>query len=233
MPLMQNNGESIMKQTVALIASASLAALAAPAMAQSADESEFEGPYIGAVAGYDTVRAGSDVDLDNQPNNDQSIEGIGYGVVAGYDKDFGSVVLGLEGEYLESTADTDFDNGDFEGFGFGNVAANRDLYVGLRAGFKVAPRTLVYAKGGYTNAKFDIRSNDGTVETTDDIDADGYRIGAGVEQKVGSNAFARLEYRYSKYSEAEIDMEGNLPDSSRFDIDTDRHQVMASLGWRF
>ena len=222
-----------MHKTVALIATGSLVALASPALAQSDDDKVFDGPRVGVLAGYDSVRAGSSVDDDGNDNNDQSIEGIGYGGELGYDIDTGNVVLGVEGEYSNSNAGTDFEAGDFEGFGFGNVSANRDLYVGVRAGVKATPNTLVYAKGGYTNAKFDVRSNDGTTEFNEDVDTDGYRVGAGVEQAFASGMYIKGEYRYSNYSKAEIDMEGTLPDSDRFDIDTDRHQVVASVGWRF
>ena len=223
-----------MKKTIALIATGSLVALATPAIAQSAADSPFNGPRIGVVGGYDQSGAGSSIDDDTDDNNnDQSIEGIGYGVEAGYDIDTGGAVIGIEGEYLESTADTQFEDGDFEGFGLGSVDTNRDLYVGLRAGAKVTPNTLVYAKGGYTNAKYNILSNDGTTEFSNDIDTDGYRVGAGVEYAMNSGMYIKGEYRYSNYSEAEIDMEGTLADSERFDVDLDRHQVMAAVGWRF
>jgi outer membrane immunogenic protein len=66
------------------------------------------------------------------------------------------------------------------------------------------------------------------------LDTDGYRLGAGVEQRFGTNTFARLEYRYSNYSEGEIDFEvDDLDDTDRFDIDTDRHQVVVMAGLRF
>ena len=59
-------------------------------------------------------------------------------------------------------------------------------------------------------------------------------MGAGVEQKIGSNAFAKVEYRYSNYNTGEIDFEAEgIEDSDQFDIDTDRHQVVAGVGWRF
>ncbi len=47
------------------------------------------------------------------------------------------------------------------------------------------------------------------------------------------NSFVKLEYRYSNYSEGEIDLEGDLPDSDRFDTDLDRHQIVAGVGFRF
>ena len=77
------------------------------------------------------------------------------------------------------------------------------------------------------------RSSDGTTEFRDDIDADGYRVGAGAEYALGTNSFAKLEYRYSNYKKAEIDLGGTLPDGGRFNVDTDRHQIVAGFGYRF
>lgn len=222
-----------MKKTIAFIATGSLVALATPAMAQSTEDSPFNGPRIGVIGGFDESGAGSSAqDADNE-NNDQSIEGFGYGVEAGYDIDTGGAVIGVEAEYLESTADTEFEEGDFESFGLGSVETNRDIYVGLRAGAKVTPNTLIYAKGGYTNAKYDLTAMDGDTEFSSDIDTDGYRVGAGVEYAMDSGMYIKGEYRYSNYSEAEVDMPGDAPDTERFDVDLDRHQVMAAVGWRF
>ena len=142
-------------------------------------------------------------------------------------------VVGLEAELTDSTAKTGYTNGDFEGFGFGNVKAGRDLFLGARVGAKVAPDLLLYAKGGYTNAKLNILSNDGTTEYNEDFDLDGWRAGAGVEYAINSNTFMNVEYRYSNYSKGEVDFDGSLPDSDRFDVDLDRHQIMAGVGVRF
>ncbi|MEX0341990.1 MAG: outer membrane protein, partial [Erythrobacter sp.] len=122
---------------------------------------------------------------------------------------------------------------DFEGFGFGRVDAGRDLFLGARVGAKVAPDALIYAKGGYTNARLNILSNDGTSEFRESFDLDGYRVGAGVEYAINPRTFVNLEYRYSNYSEGEVDFDGSLPDSDRFGVDLDRHQVMAGVGVRF
>ena len=220
-----------MKKTTAFLVAGSLAALSTPAMAQEADN--FSGFRVQGIAGYDIVQAGSSVDDDGVDNNDQSIEGVNYGIAAGYDYDLGNAVIGVEAELTDSSAETEFDDGDFEGFGFGRVDAGRDLYLGVRAGVKAAPDVLVYAKGGYTNAKLNLLANDGTTEFRQDIDLDGWRAGAGVEYAINSNTFFNLEYRYSNYSEGEIDFDGDLPDSDRFDVDLDRHQIMAGVGVRF
>ncbi|MEO0062077.1 MAG: hypothetical protein RLZZ08_637 [Pseudomonadota bacterium] len=222
----------MMKKGFALIAAtASVAALSAPAAAQDAN---WSGPWIAGIAGYDINKAGSSNDVDNV-NNDQSAEGLTYGAAAGYDMDMGNLVVGAEAEVTDSTADADNPSGlDSENFGLGQVSAGRDLYVGGRIGFKATPNTLVYAKGGYTNARYNYLGNDGTTDYTTNIDVDGWRAGAGVEQKIGTNTFAKIEYRYSNYSKGEIDFEApNVADSDRFNVDLDRHQVVVGVGMRF
>jgi outer membrane immunogenic protein len=225
-----------MKKGIAfLLATGSLAVIVAPAAAQ---DSTFSGPWVAGVGGYDKNKAGSTVDDDADPNNgvfeqDESADGIVYGGAVGYDVDLGSMVIGGEAELTDSTADSEFGNPNSD-FGLGSVDAGRDIYVGVRAGFKATPSTLLYAKGGYTNARYNFIGSDGTTNYEENLDTDGWRVGAGVEQKLGSNAFAKIEYRYSNYSRGEIDFEAEgIADSDRFDIDTDRHQVMAGVGWRF
>lgn len=192
------------------------------------DESPLTGLRGEALIGYDTVRAGSDIN----ENNDQSIDGIAYGAALGCDIDLGSVVIGLEAEFMDSTGDVESGNGDSEGFGFGNVSVGRGLYLGGRIGINAAPNTLVYLKGGYTNAKLNVRTGDGEFEFDQDIDLDGYRIGAGGEYALNQNTFIKLEYHYSKHGRAEFGFADDVPDTERFDIDADRHQGLAGVGLR-
>ena len=222
-----------------LLAAGSALCLATPALAQ---EGDFSGPWVAGVGGFDKNKAGSTVDDDvDDPDGDdgvfvedQSANGLVYGAAVGYDIDLGTMVVGAEAELTDSTADSDFAGDPETDFGLGSVNTGRDIYVGARAGFKATPNTLIYAKGGYTNARFNFIGTDGTTNYEQNIDTDGWRVGAGVEQKLGGNAFAKLEYRYSNYNTAEIDFEAEgVADSDQFDIDTDRHQVMAGVGWRF
>lgn len=217
-----------------LMAAASLVAVSSPAMAQSSGEN-FNGFRLEGIGGFDSTTAGSSVDDDTSTNNDELIEGFVYGAAAGYDINTGGVVLGVEAEVTDSTAKTDFnEDGDFDGFGLGDVEAGRDIYVGARIGAPIGDSTLLYAKGGYTNARYNIKGSYDGDEFRSSIDTDGFRVGAGVEQAIGENAYAKLEYRYSNYSDAEIDFEDpDVADVDLGEIDTDRHQVMAGVGWRF
>lgn len=251
-----------MKKTFATLVAATALAGAVPAMAQDTmgtmgtttsaaptdastaapmgtpDETSparnFSGFNVFTTVGWDRLRSGSTKDIDNTSNFKQSIDGVVYGGGLGFDVPLGDrLTLGAEGEATWSSASRDNNNDRPNTFNLGRVKADRDLYAGARLGLAMSPRTLVYVKGGYTNARFDLQGRGGGEVSNQRLDTDGWRLGAGFEQKLGDHGFGRLEYRYSNYSKGEYDFNGETPDSSRFTIDTDRHQVMASVGVRF
>ena len=220
-----------MKKGIALLLAAGSAfAFTVPAAAQ--DDPDFTGPRIEALVGYDSLRPGSTVDIDNADDVDQSIDGVNYGFGAGFDYDLGTMVVGVEGEYMRSEAQTDFDTSGFTSFGVSNIDAGRDLYLGARIGVKATPRTLVYAKGGYTNAKMDVLATDNTTDVETDVNLDGWRAGAGIEHKITDTVFLKGEYRYSQYKEGEVEAPSGA-ESDRFDVDLDRHQFVVGVGARF
>ncbi len=214
--------------TLAVLA-AGTAIAATPALAQDTNP-VFTGPRVEATIGYDHVGAGSSVS-NNNGRDDQKIDGLLYGIGVGYDAAIGGALIGAEAELTDSTAKSDR-NDYTSDFGFGRVDQGRDIYVGVRAGVLATPSTLVYAKGGYTNSKLNVLAGNTNNQTDTDFKLDGWRIGAGVEHAIGSNSFAKIEYRYSNYEDARISYP-NGATSGRFDVDTDRHQVVASYGFRF
>ena len=190
-------------------------ALATPAFAQDAN-APFTGPRVEGVVGWDRLDDGAN-------SGTEASDGVVYGGQVGYDFQVGSAVLGIEGEATGST-NKDTTNGIVAVGDQFRVSAGRDLYVGGRVGFVVGERALIYAKGGYTNARINTRYSLGTATTEDHADAEGWRAGAGVEFSLSNNLYAKAEYRYSNYS--------NI-DGTNADIDLDRHQVVAGLGVRF
>ena len=223
-----------MNTKIASLVAASIAALATPAMAQSAGDAPFTGARVGAEVGYDHIRSGSTEDLDDTRDLKQSVDGVTYGGLVGYDFAAGeNLRLGAEASYSGSTAGRDYNNDNPTVFNLGNVKADRDIYVGGRVGFVTNPGTMVYVKGGYTNQRYSLTGTDGTTTLSGKLDTDGWRAGAGAEFAVGRNTYIGAEYRYSKYSKGEVDFEGTTPDGSRFNLDTDRHQVVATAGFRF
>ncbi len=186
------------------VSSLALTTLATPAFAQEAT-SPFTGPRAEIVAGWD--HAGS---------YGAGTSGFAYGGAIGYDAQVSSAVIGAEAEITGSTTEED------------GVSAGRDLYVGARLGYVVAPSTLIYAKGGYTNARVSI-DDDGE-------NFDGYRVGGGIEHNFG-RFYGKLEYRYSNYNNLDFsddfDFEDFEAEDFDTDIDLDRHQVLVGLGMRF
>ena len=176
---------------------AAIALSATPAAAQTAPA----GARFEALLGYDRVKVPGD-----------HYDGLLYGVGAGYDLPVGSAFsVGADTEITFSNAN--------ENFGGGVVLeARRDLYAGLRGTFAVAPRTNLYAKAGYTNARFALVGDldgDGTVETSAENEG-GWRVGVGVQQALTDATYVGAEYRYSRYNE-----------------DVKRHQLAATVGVRF
>jgi outer membrane immunogenic protein len=188
-----------------LIAALFGAAAATPALAQ--DTAPFTGFRVEGLVGYDHLKG-----------NGGGRDGLAYGVGAGYDFQLGGAVAGIEGEWMDSN--TDGCESNFLTTTDSICAtAKRDLYVGGRVGAAVTPSTLIYAKAGYTNARVGVNYTD-TATPANNFSArdnlDGVRVGAGVEQKLGPNLYAKAEYRYSNYEQG-----------------LSRHQVVGGIGFRF
>src|SRR6476661_2286179 len=180
--------------------------IASPALAQ--DNPNLGGFHVDGIVGWDRSN------IQNEHAN-----GVTYGVGAGYDFRSGNAIFGVEAEATDSTADRSVTGAVIAGDSL-RVRAGRDLYVGGRVGFGVGSNSLVYAKAGYTNARFRADYNDGTAATVADFtqrtNLDGIRAGVGAQIGVGSRAYLRTEYRYSNYQDG-----------------VDRHQVVGGFGVRF
>lgn len=184
-------------------------AFAAPALAQSTD-APFTGPRAEAVVGWDHVKG----------DGTSSVDGALYGGQIGYDFQAGSAVLGVEGEITGSTARRTENNVLVAGDS-ARLSTGRDLYVGGRVGFTVGGNALIYAKGGYTNAKLNSRYTAGATDIRFDDNVDGWRAGAGAEVKLNEKVYLKGEYRYSQYKNDDAG------------IDAKRHQVVGGVGVRF
>lgn len=202
----------MIKKIVAISAMASAASMAAPAMAQDEGVS-FDGPYVAAMAGYDKVRI-------DTPIGAGSDDGILFGGVVGFDKNINGVVLGIEGEYSDSNVKESASDVFIAGDNV-SVKTGRDLYAGVRLGGEVAPGFMLYAKGGYTNAKVKAAYDDGVDVLSGSDELEGYRLGAGIETTV-RGLLGRIEYRYSDYGNYE-----------GLGLQPDRHQVAVMVGYRF
>lgn len=187
-------------------------AFGTPAYAQ-----EFNGPFIGVQAGWNsdevkdtsTPLGAAEIDLDHQ-----SLTG---GVYAGYDFQLNEhTVLGAEASFDLASDDKLRDNSSVGTYTL-NPKYSFDLTA--RAGYLVTPETLVYARGGYSNARATTTVMDTDLTSLTSGNLDGWLAGAGIERKLMDNVSARLEYRYSDLSEG--------------DGEYDRNRVLAGLTYRF
>jgi outer membrane immunogenic protein len=171
--------------------------LAAPALAQS-DPAPFAGPRVEGLAGTDG--------------------GLLVGGGLGYDVQSGRAVFGAEGEALFST------NRDCDVLNTATqdrlcAKTGRDLYAGGRLGFAVGAGTLIYGKAGYTNLRLKESYDPGTSGGTAfefSRTLDGVRVGGGIEQRLGSRAYVKGEYRYSNYEAGAWKQEGLVGVGLRF-----------------
>lgn len=128
--------------------------------------------------------------------------GVEAAVRLGYDRQFGSFVIGVVGE-LSATDVKDSVTS------FSTTPAayvfQRDIEhmaaLRLRAGFAAGP-ALYYVTGGAAYAKIDnrFRTTNGAnsfTETVDEDDADGYQLGAGVEWRLAPNLSVTGEYLFT------------------------------------
>jgi outer membrane immunogenic protein len=182
-------------------------AFAAPAFAQdeppepaaAKERGLFTGARIEALAGYD----GSFV----------------YGGAVGYDHELGRVVLGAEAELSDSTEKKCFASAFAPGDRFCSMSA-RNISAGGRIGITVAPATLLYAKVGYANQRFTTDYRAGSPPAFDSFrvsaNFDGVRLGGGIEQRIGKNAYVKGEYRYSDYETGDFKHSGVVGFGFRF-----------------
>lgn len=201
------------KFALSLSFGAALAAgLATPAAAQT-----FDGPYVGAQAGWAQNKLG-DVETDvGTAQVGGSRDAATAGIFFGYNiQPTGGVVLSAEG-----AVNFGFDDGLTRSHKDAAATINPEygFDLGLRAGYLVSDNTLVYARGGYENIRTAVRVLDLEGPRRGKDNLDGWSVGGGVERAINDHISARLEYRYS-------DLGGN-------GTKWDRHQVLAGVAWHF
>lgn len=174
-----------MKFSTLLIAAAATLA-STPALAK--DATPFSGPHAGLEAGWGRVGG------DRIPS-----DGFIYGANVGYDAAVGALRFGPEAEIADSTQKTCTDLPAGGPIRRTCQRSDRDLYIGGRFGVVVDPHAMLYAKVGYTNARFSDRT-EGTTTVSDGQDRSGVRVGGGVEYAVTPAIYLSGEYRYSHYS---------------------------------
>jgi outer membrane immunogenic protein len=202
-----------MKKMVFVTAAA--IAMAAPATGAAAQS--FQGPHVGAQAGWNHDKVGSapweNFGLDVNRSKDALVGGL----YVGYDHLVTpNIVLGLEAGVSAATKDR------LERVESGATVTldpKYSLELSSRAGYLIDPSTLIYARGGYANLRASTRQTgkDGVLQQRSNLN--GWMAGAGVERLLTSSVSTRLEYRYSDFNGSGSDVK--------------RHQVLLGASYRF
>lgn len=204
-------------------------AVSAPALAQSNDALPFDGPFAGVQAGWQQDRQRLELTngagLVGVDRNDHS--GLSYGGQVGFDFNLrNGVVIGVEGSMTGRTGtEHNIDQ-------FGNpydFRLGRTFNATGRVGVTVGPDGLVYARGGYSNARFILVDNFGKLQT----DRGGWTVGLGYEQSIVRNVSARVEYNYSQYGHDDLGQYATDYGLASARVNYKRHNVSAGLNFRF
>ncbi|GFM29408.1 outer membrane protein [Novosphingobium sp. PY1] len=190
-----------------------MSAMLGTAFAGTAFAEDFNGPFVGVQAGLNS---------DDVKNPSLSLGTVGIdddqqaftgGVYAGYDKRIADkFVLGVEGSF-DLTTDDNLQAANY------TLDPQYSFDLTARTGYLVTPQTLLYVRGGYANARIKTAIAGSAGPLTDTGNQDGWTVGGGVERQLIDHVSARLEYRYSDFSEG--------------DGQYDRHRVLAGVSYRF
>jgi outer membrane immunogenic protein len=190
--------------------------LAAP-LASAASAAPFDGPYVGAQVGWQSEKMRDVKSSFGAVPVDDTTNSVTGGIFAGYDKTLnGRFVVGAEAgldfatddETQKTVSGTDY-----------NVDPKYSFDLTGRAGYLPNPATLLYVRGGYTNARIRTTVMNLASIRSDSDNQDGWLLGVGAERQVGQNVSARFEYRYSKLTQD--------------DGKDQRHRVLAGLSYHF
>jgi opacity protein-like surface antigen len=157
---------------IALIATAAVAALAAPGVAHAQEASSGAHPYVGVQVGLHDLQVDTD-ELDTG-GFDVDDSALIYGGYAGVDFDLGtSAIIGVEGN-----------------FNLGNGPINSEYGVAGRIGFRAGTGSVIFARAGYQWVNLDgegLLGIDEDIIDDDDFDdtIGDYTVGVGADIAVG------------------------------------------------
>lgn len=185
------------------------------------------GAYIGIQGGYGWADLSDDGDFFLEDNTDDAIDSLdldgGFvGVYGGFNYQWDSVVLGIEGDINKAWMDESFD------FAGGDAEAEIDWFGSIRGRVGYAwDRTLLFATAGVAFAQVDYDIDE--FDFSDDESFVGWTAGVGVEHAFTDNLLARAEYRYYDFGSEEF---GNV-DTGTGDLELDMHTVSVGLAYKF
>ena len=218
--------------TVAILASVGGAWAADPVVYEQAPEAEviagysWTGAYIGIQGGYGWAELSDDGDTfleDDLDDGDDSLDLDGgfAGVYAGYNYQWNSIVVGIEGDINKAWINEEFD------FAGDDAEVELEWFGSVRGRVGYAwDRTLFFGTAGVAFAHVEYELGD--LDFDDEEDFVGWTAGLGVEHAFTDNLLARAEYRYYDFGSEEFG-----DDDVSGDLDLDMHTVSVGLAYKF
>ncbi len=189
---------------------AAFAASLSIAGAASAQNSKFEGFYVGAQAGYSKINV--DASVSTLGSADEDLDGFGGGGYFGFGGTNGSLYGSVEVEVGYDGADYD-ESISVSGVGSASLDLQARLTygAGFRVGAVVDDNLLIYGRFGWarTNGELDLQvtlTGIGSASSSGDEDFDGFRFGGGVEGMLADNIGIRGEYTYTIYEDQTVNV---------------------------
>ena len=183
-----------MLNSALLLGSAAALAILAASGASAQETFSWNGAFVGADVG---LGMGATQRNSLTTGNDGSLgsEGLSGGLYAGYDVEVApGMVFGIEAgiDFFNSEA-SETQSTLINTYQFRSLGA---VYAGVRGGFEIAPRTLLYGRAAYAAVR---------AETTEDLNfappkqafLNGYHVAVGVETEVTDNVTLRFEGTYT------------------------------------
>ncbi len=184
----------------------------------------WSGFYVGPQAGY--LENNSDIKIPLVPITlDADASGPAVGAIAGYDKQYGRWVFGIEGDISAVDVSHNASIGAADDRGKLNTVA----HLRARAGI-TWKRVLVFVAGGLALADYEGTAGFGGAKVVRDKTIDGYSIGAGIEYALSDQIRVRGEYIFDDYGTEKI--RGAVGVFDRFH-EVETHTVRAAVVWMF
>jgi outer membrane immunogenic protein len=208
---------------------------------------DWTGYYVGAHLGVAAAEAEStETVFPNSPelfqvatygNSENSVTG---GVQAGWQRQFGKLVAGIEVGYNT----LQFNNTELSPLVLNIVTGASDLArsVGVSDIFTLTGRVgyadgrwLAYAKGGVSNGEVDVdyRQFSTGITTSSNGRQTGWTAGIGVDYALTQNWFLGIEYNYIHFRADIIPPTIVFPPTQFNDVDVDIQNVVVRLNYRF
>lgn len=160
---------------------------------------------------------------------------IGGGRV-GFDIARGRLLFGVFADYNFSNIESTLSASSGNQSATFTLEKENEWTVGARIGAIVAPRTLVYILGGYTESDYKL-SGPGVVASASfnpEHTISGFTGGAGVEYAAGGGLFLGLEGLYTAYDTEEwFDDRTALGNGTVVDVDTDELKALVTAKYKF